>query len=85
MLFGGNPEQWKAWREAQMPQAEPETEPQAVEIDPVTGWRYGFLLGLGFDPLDSLEMAFSKNVDLHRAEGLIRSGCPQETAVRILL
>ena len=84
MMFG-NSEYWKAWQKANVPQAEPEVKPEAVKIDAVTGWRFGFLLGLGFDPVSSLELAHANNVDLHSAEGLIRGGCPTDVAYRILL
>ena len=84
MIFG-NSDYWKAWREANMPKEEVEEAPKGVEIDSVTGWRYTFLLGLGFEPLDCLEMAVNRNVDIHRASDLLGQGCPVDTAVRILL
>lgn len=83
MIFG-DPAYWEQWRKLNIPKSEPE-EPEKISVDPVTGWRFGFLLGLGFEPDSALEMAFSRDVDLHRAEGLVSGGCPLETAVRILL
>lgn len=56
-----------------------------VDFDDVTAWRFGYLCGLGFDPETALTMAESKEVDLREAEDLVRSGCPLETAVGILL
>ncbi len=84
MIFG-NPEQWKAWREANMPQEEVEEAPKGVEIDSVTGWRFGYLVGSGFDPISALKLAQARDVDLHRASDLLGQGCPVDTAVRILL
>jgi hypothetical protein len=39
--------------------------------------------GYGFD--DALALAVQPEVDLHLAADLFRSGCPPETAMRILL
>lgn len=55
------------------------------EGDRVVGWRAERLLGAGFDDLAALELALRRDVDLHRATGLLRRGCPPETARRILL
>ena len=65
-----------------------ELEPQAVgpsEEERVLAWRVDQLESAGFDSVTALELALRRDVDLHRAVGLARSGCPLETARRILI
>jgi hypothetical protein len=54
-------------------------------MDGITGWRFGYLLGAGYDPEAALLIAQDSGVDLHRAADLIHNGCPTDTALRILL
>jgi hypothetical protein len=66
-----------------MPAAEihiQETEQQRVER-----WRAEELERNGYDHESAVELAARNDVDLHRAIELLRSGCPPETALRILL
>ena len=49
------------------------------------GWRRSSLLAAGYDQRLSLKLALRPDVDLHLAVRLGRSGCPPETAARILL
>ena len=83
MLFG-SPDYWN-WKQKIMAQEETEYVLPAIEFDAVTGWRFGYLSGLGFDPETALRLAESPEVDLRRAEELVKKGCPLETAVGILL
>lgn len=75
MLFGGIP----------VPEAEDPPEPRTTEMDTITGWRFGYLLGAGYDPEAALLIAQDSKVDLHRAADLVANGCPADTALRILL
>lgn len=85
MLFGGNPDYWKEWREKNVPKPEPETPLLTVEFDRVTAWRFGYLCGAGFDPDSALQLAESKDVDLRKVDSILEDGCPHEVALRILL
>jgi hypothetical protein len=58
----------------------PETEQDRVER-----WRAEELERGGYDHESAARLAARHDVDLHRAIELIRSGCPAETALRILL
>ena len=51
----------------------------------VLEWRVETLRGAGFTADAALDLAFTKHVDLHEAVGLVRRGCPPDTALRILL
>lgn len=55
------------------------------EDERVVGWRAERLLEAGFDEFVALELSLRRDVDLHRATRLLRSGCPPEMARRILL
>jgi len=55
------------------------------EEERVIKWRNEELERAGFDQFAALELALRTDVDLHRATALVRGGCPQETARRILL
>ncbi len=48
-------------------------------------WRRAALERAGFDPASAAAVAERLDVDLHAATDLLRSGCPPETALRILL
>ena len=51
----------------------------------VLGWRIEQLMAVGFDSDSAFVLALDRNVDLHQARGLVRRGCPPETAFRILI
>ena len=57
-----------------------ETEQERVER-----WRSEALERAGYKPDAAAELAARPDVDLHRAIALLESGCPAETALRILL
>ncbi len=61
------------------------TELVETEMDRVEHWRADALEKAGFDPISAVELAARHDVDLHRALALVESGCPPETAVRILI
>ena len=48
-------------------------------------WRAEQLEAAGYEGDDILLLAERSDIDLHLAIGLLRKGCPSETAVRILL
>jgi len=48
-------------------------------------WRAEQLEAAGYEGDDILLLAERSDIDLHVAIGLLRKGCPSETAVRILL
>jgi hypothetical protein len=51
----------------------------------VYDWRYDQLLGLGFGDIEADLMASWPEVDLGRVRDLIRTGCPMELVVRIVV
>lgn len=51
----------------------------------VIAWRIESLLRVGYDDYAAIDLAESRHVDLHLACRLLDSGCPVETALRILL
>jgi hypothetical protein len=51
----------------------------------VLSWRIGELKRAGYGERLAHKLALKRDVDLHVAVGLIRKGCPPETAARILL
>ena len=58
---------------------------QETEQERVERWRAEALERAGYDPAAAVELAARHDVDLHRAISLLESGCPAETALRILL
>ena len=54
------------------------------EDERVLDWRFDALEEAGFNPVAALVLAES-GVDLHAAANLLARGCPQHTALRILL
>lgn len=48
-------------------------------------WRLDQFVGLGFDLARAAVMADDSRIDLGQARRLVASGCPLETASRILL
>jgi len=53
-------------------------------LDWVRRWRLQQLERAGYPSSDALLLSGRPDVDLHLAARLLRSGCPVETAVRIL-
>jgi hypothetical protein len=51
----------------------------------VLGWRYEELVRAGYSEREAMLVADRVDVDLHTAVQLVESGCPANTAVRILL
>lgn len=51
----------------------------------VRTWRLAQLAEAGYGDDVAAVLAMSPEVDLHRATDLLLNGCPQQTAVRILL
>jgi hypothetical protein len=56
-----------------------------TEAEGIICWRFHELMESGFELQDALILAVATHVDLHRASDLVRSGCPPETALSILL
>jgi hypothetical protein len=55
------------------------------EAERVIRWRVNELERAGYDADSARALAERLDVDLHRAADLLRSGCPAETALKILL
>jgi hypothetical protein len=55
------------------------------ELETVRGWRGEQLRQAGYRGAPLLLLTDSLDVDLHVAVKLIERGCPQDTALRILL
>ena len=51
----------------------------------VLRWRFDELVRAGYSPEQALIVASHVGVDLHLATDLLRRGCPEPTALRILL
>ena len=68
-----------------MATAEATLSPREAEVERVRGWRLEELLRAGYNQRAALEVAERTDVDLHRAVGIVRAGCPVSTALRILL
>jgi hypothetical protein len=62
-----------------------DTQVVETEIERVEHWRAAAFERAGFDPVSSVELAARHDIDLHRAIALVESGCPPETAFRILI
>lgn len=56
-----------------------------TELGRVVEWRLSELRRAGYDEHSARQLAERVDIDLHRAIDMLRSGCPAETAVRILL
>jgi hypothetical protein len=55
------------------------------ELARVIDWRAKELRRAGYDEEVARQIAERLEIDLHRAIDLLKSGCPQDTAARILL
>ena len=62
-----------------------EGEVRETEVERVERWRAEALEKVGYDGSSAARLAVRHDVDLHRAIELVESGCPPETALRILL
>ena len=60
-------------------------EEHETEAERILSWRLEELERAGYDARAAWELAERADVDLHRAVGLVRRGCPHQTALRILL
>ena len=58
---------------------------QSEEEQRTRVWRLDQFVGLGFDLARAAIMADDSRIDLGQARRLVASGCPLETASRILL
>jgi hypothetical protein len=67
-----------------MPAAELELEFNA-EAELIRSWRLEALERAGYARAAAEQLADLPHVDLHMAVALLRSGCPQATALRILV
>jgi hypothetical protein len=56
-----------------------------TELARVVDWRKAELQRAGYEEQSARRLAERLDIDLHRATELLRSGCPAETALRILL
>jgi tRNA uridine 5-carbamoylmethylation protein Kti12 len=56
-----------------------------TEDERVIRWRLEQLAKAGYTWACAMVIAANHDIDLHRAVSLLRQGCPDETAVRILL
>jgi hypothetical protein len=65
-----------------MTTAEVNTSP---ELDQVEHWRSHELIRAGYPAEAAAELASRHDIDLHHAVELLKSGCPAELALQILL
>jgi hypothetical protein len=56
-----------------------------TERERVENWRAEELVRAGYEPSDAIALAARHDIDLHLAVRLVRSGCPYETAIEILI
>ncbi len=56
-----------------------------TEAEIILRWRFDELVRAGYEVGAALLLASHVEIDLHDATGLVRRGCPHDTAVRILL
>lgn len=62
-----------------------DTRMEWTEDERVVAWRIESLLRVGYDDSAAIYLAESREVDLHLACRLVETGCPVDTALRILL
>jgi hypothetical protein len=55
------------------------------EDERVLDWRFDALEQAGYNPLAAFALANATDVDHHEAASLLAHGCPQHTALSILL
>jgi hypothetical protein len=68
-----------------MAAAEAGLQERQTEIERIEAWRAGELKRAGYEARAAEELASRHDVDLHAAVDLLRRGCPQDVALRILL
>lgn len=69
-----------------VPRTPPTTQPLSwTEADQIERWREHELRAAGYSRIKALTLARRPDIDLHLACDLLRQGCSQRTAVRILL
>ena len=61
------------------------TTPKETELERIELWRAQELERAGFKPADAAKLAARTDIDLHYTVELVRSGCPHEVALQILL
>jgi predicted aconitase len=61
------------------------TTPKETELERIELWRSQELERAGFKPADAVRLAARLDIDLHYAVELVRSGCPHDVALQILL
>lgn len=59
--------------------------PREAEAERILTWRFAELERAGYRTTAASELAERTDVDLHLAVEILRAGCPEETALRILL
>jgi hypothetical protein len=61
--------------------------PAAGQVEPqeIVAWRFEALLRAGYSADGAARLAVTREVDLHIALELLAHGCPESTAVRILV
>lgn len=62
-----------------------ELEVRESELERIERWRTGELLRAGYDHDAASDLAGRLDIDLHTAIDLVRHGCPQDLALKILL
>jgi hypothetical protein len=62
-----------------------EVEVRESELERIERWRTGELLRAGYDHDAASDLSGRLDIDLHTATDLVRRGCPQELALKILL
>ena len=67
------------------PAAELEFDVREEEAERVRAWRLEELQRAGFERKMARTLAERADVDLHLATALLKSGCPVDTALRILI
>ena len=67
------------------PAAEIEFDVRKEEAERVRTWRLEELQRAGYERKMARTLAERADVDLHLATALLRSGCPVDTALRILI
>ncbi len=55
------------------------------ELERIIRWRSEELERAGYEPEGAAALAARLDIDLHEAIDLVKSGCPHEIALRILL
>jgi hypothetical protein len=67
------------------PAVEFEFDVREDEVERVRAWRLEELQRAGYERKMARTLAERSDVDLHLATALLRSGCPIDTALRILI